>query len=564
MVRTFRALVVLALSASTFPAAAQEAAPDDEEESAEDAEDEAEAAPAAAAAEPAEASAPPEEAPPPEKPEAAPTGTPPEAPESPAEAEGSTAEVGKFEIYASGYFRAPMALGISSRQAPGDPNGPSQTQISYGPTRTVDANYYSFAYTRLQEQDWAEVFFHAKKKHVEAVVGWMGYWLQSAGFRNYDAGWAPGMAYVKLDTDVDVGGLKPNVALTAGAFWPAYGYFEKYDTYTLGRFRHLGEQLKLTVPINSDLTVSLAQGFGTNRDGSFDILAPPPYQAQVGVDLLHYEHLSVTYGDLLDVGLHFNHQWTRDPNLTQRGSEGQAYADAREAKFTTMGGELTVRAPYAGKLWVSPSYTRVRNGWALAQGGTEIMHSLGAAGFATNYLAWDQSPGNSTGTGSAFNLGVSYENSLSSLMGKKRGDAMPEVTASLFGLLIDAKLDLPDGSLLPQDSIRQMKYGADVTVQPLNWLGVMLRWDEANYNLGDPGYVFSAITSRLIFSSNFLSSERIYLQYSRYRYGDRMLVAGKWPWGQQMIAGSNITQGGAYANKKPDMDVVKLQADVTF
>jgi hypothetical protein len=457
-----------------------------------------------------------------------------------------------------------MSIGVSPRPDPGDPNGPTRKQMSYGPTRTFDSNYYSFAYTRLQEQDWAEVFIHAKKKHVEAVVGWMGYWFQSAGFRNYDAGWVPGMAYLTLDTDVGVAGLEPNIAFTAGAFWPAFGYFEKYDTYTLGRFRHLGEQLKLTIPASRDLTLTLVQGFGTGRDGSFNSGVSPPYQATVGLTLLHYEHLRVAYKDYVDVGLHLNHQWTRDPNLTQRGSPGQSYVEARDAKFTTVGGEVNLRAPYAGHLWISPSYTRVRNGWALAEAGTELMHSLGGAGFAANYLGWDQSPPNSTGTGSSVNVGFLYENSLSSVLGKQRGEVMPEVTLNVFGLFIDSNLDLPAGSVISQDHIAQMKYGADVTVQPLKWLGFMLRWDEVNYNLDDTGYVFSAITPRVTFSSNFLSSESIYIQYSRYRYGDNMVVAGKWPWGQDLVAGSRIIQGGPYAGEKPDMDVVKLQASVTF
>jgi hypothetical protein len=436
--------------------------------------------------------------------------------------------------------------------------------VSYTPTRTLDTNYYSFAYTRIQELDWAEVFIHAKKKHVEAVVGWMGYWFAAAGFRNYDAAWAPAMAYLTLDTDLELGSAKSNVAFTAGAFWPAYGYHEKYDTYTLGRFRHLGEQLKFTVSPIPDLTLTISQGFGTSRDGSFDIVAPSPYQARVGLDLLHYEHVKVAYKDYVDVGVHFNHQWTRDPNLTQRGSTGQAYVDAREAKFTTIGGEVNVRVPYAGHLWVSPSFTRVRNGWALAEAGTEIMHSLSGSGYATNYLAWDGATDHSTGTGSALNLGFLYENSLSTILGKKRGEVMPEVTASVFGLFIDSNLALPDGSRIPQDHIGQMKYGAEVAVQPLTWLGVMLRWDEVNYNLDSSGYVFSAISPRVTFSSHFLSSESIYIQYSRYRYGADMVVAGKWPWGQQLIAGTSQTQGGPYAGKIPDMDVIKVQASVTF
>jgi hypothetical protein len=561
MLRSTRPLVLVAVLAAAIPAAGQEATPE-----ATPPPPPADTTPPAAAEPASEGDTPTEPGEGGDKAEqSAQTGSAPAAPEpESAPEEKPVKRATGFDISISGYFRAPFAMGLSPRRDPGDDEGPTRLQVSYTPTRTLDTNYYSFAYTRIQELDWAEIFFHAKKKHVEAVVGWMGYWFAAAGFRNYDAAWAPGMAYLTLDTDLELGSAKSNVALTAGAFWPAYGYHEKYDTYTLGRFRHLGEQLKFTVAPMPDLTVTLAQGFGTSRDGSFDPLFPAPYQATVGLDLVHYEHVKVAYKDYVDVGLHFNHQWTRDPNLTQRGGAGQSYADAREAKFTTVGGEVNVRAPYAGHLWLSPSLTRVRNGWALAEGGTEIMHSIGASGFATNYLAWDGASDQSTGTGTALNLGFLYENSLSTILGKKRGEVMPEVTASVFGLLIDANLSLPDGTRIPQDHIAQMKYGADVTVQPLNWLGVMLRWDEVNYNLDDTGYVFSSITPRVTFSSNFLSSESIYIQYSRYRYGDRMVVAGKWPWGQNMIAGTSITQGGTYSGKKPDMDVIKVQASVTF
>ncbi|HEX2672069.1 MAG TPA: hypothetical protein VHM25_14405, partial [Polyangiaceae bacterium] len=100
------------------------------------------------------------------------------APEAPVPANESE-HPGLFDdwhIEVHGYFRAPMALGFSSRPNPDTPDGPAKGQISYAPNRTIDGSYYSFAYTRLQETDWAELTFHAKKKHVDAAVGWMGYW----------------------------------------------------------------------------------------------------------------------------------------------------------------------------------------------------------------------------------------------------------------------------------------------------------------------------------------------------------------------------------------------------
>jgi hypothetical protein len=501
-------------------------------------------------------------------PEAAQTGTAAgeesAAPE-PASEEKPVGPLEGWQTYVSGYFRAPLAVGISPRRTPDDPTAPAEMQYSYGPTRTVDSNYFSFAYTRLQEQDWAEFFVHAKKKHIHAAIGGMGYWFQSTGFRNNDAAWTPGLAYLTLDTDFEVAGLTPNVALTGGAFWPRFGAFPKYDTYTLGQFRHLGEQLKLTVPLDSDVTLTLVQGFGSARDGNANILAPPPYQSTVGLILLHYEHIQLKLGKHVDIALHYNDEWTRDPNLYQSTVLGRSFSNAREAYLKTIGVEATLSAPVLGSLWISPSYIRVKNGWALGEAGTEIMHSQSGESLATNYLAWSGSLEDSTGSGKMFNVGFLYENTLSGLQGKPRGSVSPEVTLNVFGLFTDITLDLPEGSVINQDHIGQFKYGADVQVQPLDWVSLMLRWDEVNYNLGDhPGYVFSAITPRVTFWTHFLSGESFYIQYSRYRYGDNMTLAGRWPWGTPLVAGTDIVQGGTYAGHKPDMDVVRMQASISF
>jgi hypothetical protein len=506
-------------------------------------------------------SAPPPSAPPPS---AAPPGAPP-PPTANAEEKPAAQMPQGWRTWVNGYFRAPMSLGISSRPGPDNPTGPADTQVSYGPNRTVDSSYYSFAYTRLQEQDWAEIFVHAGTKHVDAAVGWMGYWFQAVGFRNYDAAWAPGLAYLALDTDFKVAGLNPNITLTAGAWWPKFGYFEKYDTYTLGRFRQLGEQLKLTIPLPSDHTLVLVNGFGTGRDGSFNPGSPPFYGAITAVDLLTYLNAEYTYKSYVDASIHYNTEWTADPNLAQQTSPGdKSYEAVKLAHLTVLGAEVHLRAPYGGHLWISPSLVNVRNGWALASAGTEVLHSLGGAGVATNYLAWSGSPGDSTGSGTLLNLGFLYENTWSGIHGMAPGSIMPEVTASVFALLVDARLDLPDGSMLMTRRIKQFKYGADVSIQTLDWLAFMLRWDLVNYDMNTPGYVFAALTTRATISSHLLSRERIYFQYSRYFYGDLMVLNATWPWGSPLVAGSNVLQEGPYSGKRPDENVVKVQAEIAF
>jgi hypothetical protein len=568
MLRRLQWLLVLGSCVIAVPAAAGEGA--DPPASAEDASRRAPLVPQADAPKPAEGSNAPSQTTEPTQPPATPT--------QPAEAKsvdqpGPPRPLGLLEgwqTFITGYFRAPLALGVSSRPGPDDPNGPARTQLSYGPNRTVDSNYYSFAYERLQEQDWVELFTHVKHKHAEAVIGWMGYWLQAAtSFRNPDAAWIPGMAYLTLDTDFRAGPVQPNIALTMGAWWPKFGYFEKYDTYTLGRFRQMGEQLKLTVPATPDWTITVLQGIGIGRDGSFNYSVTPLYQSTVGADLITYENVEVTYKDYVDVSIHYNNMWSTDPNLTQQTNPvPKSFQNVQDSNLSVIGAEVNVSAPYAGHLWVSPSYIHVRNGWALGAG-TEVMHGLGGSGVATNYLAWNNVPEDSTGTGTVLNLGVLYENSLSRVLRRRPGDVMPEVTLSAFALITKSKLDLPAGSTLPQkglvnSGLTEFKYGADVTVQPLTWLGFMLRFDTVQMDSDQPGYIYAAITPRLIVSSHFLSGETVYLQYSRYFYGDNILLNPIFPWQQPLVPGASVLQEGPYSGKKPDTDVIKMQATIAF
>lgn len=459
-------------------------------------------------------------------------------------------------------------MALSQRPGPDEKTGAAKTQVSYGPNRTVDSFYYSFAYTRLQELDWAEVMVHAKKPHVDAAVGWMGYWFQAVGFRNYDASWAPGLAYVKLDTDFPVAQLKPNIALTAGAFWPGYGYLEKYDTYTLGRFRQIGAQLKLTIPMGG-FTGSVTYGFGTNRDGSFNILAPAFLGSNTALDLLNYFHLQVTDNQYFDAAIHGNSEWTADPNLVQQNVPGpKSYMAASAGHLTVVGAQAAVKAPYLGRLWVSPSYVHVRNGWALGSAGTEVMHGLGGVGVATNYLAWTGAPEVSTGSGSMINIGFLYENTLSTVLGVP-SMGVGELTLNIFALLAAASLDLPANpgladAMRPPKNITQLKYGADLTYQAATWAGLTLRYDGVNYDTSLPGFVFAAVTARASFYSHFMSGERIYLQYSRYIYGDNMVLGATFPWGQQVVFGSNVLQQGPYLGQKGDANVIKIQAEVAF
>jgi hypothetical protein len=178
-------------------------------------------------------------------------------------------------------------------------------------------------------------------------------------------------------------------------------------------------------------------------------------------------------------------------------------------------------------------------------------------------LGWTNTVQSSNGSGTLRNIGVMYENSRSNIQDTPVGKVLPDVNFSVFALYTNAKLDLPTGSQFPQSSLDEFKYGADVTLQTLSWLGFMLRYDRVNMDTQNAGYIFDAVTARAIVSSHFLSSERIYLQYSRYAYGDNMNLAQTWKWGAPVVAGNDVLQG-VDANKRPDYNVIKMQAEVAF
>jgi hypothetical protein len=448
----------------------------------------------------------------------------------------------------SGYFRAPMMIGLSERPNP-DGTGEQKLQVSYAPNRVVDADYNSFAYTRLQEGDWAELYVTAKRPHVAATLAFMGYWYTWAGYENPKAAWVPAQAWVDLDSDVALGTLRPHVNLKAGVFWQRWGMFEKYDTYLFGRFHQVGGAFEVQLPLGS-AEARLVEGFGTNRNGLPDVAT--------GLTLLHYTHLGLKLGKWLDAGLYYNQSWTRDPALfappttapvsppPTPGPSGEpgggTYPDARDADMTVYGADVHLRLPHVGHAWVAASHIDVTNGWALPAI-VEVMHSPGAAGIATNYLGYGED--GSTGSGALTNFALLYENSLRGLHGEPRG-ATPDLELNVFGMLARVERDLLAGATIPDD-VTQLKWGSDVTLKLLPWLAFMLRYDMVDRDTSGAG-AFRAITPRVTFYSHALATESIWLQYSRYFYDDDVV----------------LTTSASQPYPNPDRNIVKLQANLSF
>jgi len=440
-----------------------------------------------------------------------------------------------------GYFRTPFTIGISKRPDPDNANSDDSLQGTpwWGETGHIydkERNYSNFGFTRLQEGDWAQILITASHKHVAATVGAMGWWYQFVSKNNPEASWWPGLADVTLNTDFDLGGKNANIELKMGAFLEPYAYNGIYDTYLIQRSHLVGEHVKLTIPVSDTFTLALTHGFGANKTGMGDSVAHT---------LAHYANAIMNIGGKVDLGVYYNSSWTNDPTAydNQETLPG-TFEDYSDARMRVMGADVHLRLPKFGHLWAALNFITVKNGWALGEA-IEVSHSPGGAGIASNYL-----PNSGTGSGSVLNASWIYENSIQGFKGKGVGGDFPDLTFTVFGMLSSASMDdVADGA---DDSRMQIKGGMDLTFWPKSWVGIMFRYDGVNfgkeYNITDangenPEIKYHVFTPRVIFKSNFVSAESLWIQFSKYAFSDGV-------------------NDNYYLEDGPDALVFKMQANI--
>jgi hypothetical protein len=149
--------------------------------------------------------------------------------EAPQQGTTKAIEVGETRFELHGYARMPL----SAQSTPREPY-------------LVDNDYYlsGFAYTRLYEPDWSELFFSAKHGDYEAKFG-----LFASLYSDY--------ATARLENQLGVAqasvsakhfaGVDP-LSVQVGVFWDRFGYLEPYDTYVFGRTHQGGAKVAYELP----------------------------------------------------------------------------------------------------------------------------------------------------------------------------------------------------------------------------------------------------------------------------------------------------------------------------
>jgi hypothetical protein len=351
----------------------------------------------------------------------------------------------------------------------------------------------------------------------------------------------------------------------AGAIVDKYGMSGRYDAgeydmYMFGRTHVMGETIHLDYDLTEAWMLYAEHGLGTKR--------PDPNQYNnARFTLLHHAHVGVKQDRDLEFGAHFMHTWA------QEEYRPSATADASGARNNVPDGSIWVAGVEAraelgafGYVYGAFSHVNAKDAVTVSRA-LEVLHASGGGeyqlGLIGNYLDspgcenvpmapedmvpapttaiqnWTQPNPNgcSDGTGSINALTAQYEFSLTNFLDQSSGGQRfwgrgQDMKVALYGLvtMVDSEAIQTanaDGALSTLNTrsenykVTKWKAGVDVLVQVLPWLSPGLRFDHINPNNKFPEQKFSILSPRLEFKSQWITHERITLQYSRYLYSER-------------------------------------------
>jgi hypothetical protein len=481
--------------------------------------------------------------------------------------------------------------------------GAGQSHTALHTPFTPDTQYLDWRYERQQEYDWTELFFNYGNSIVTGTVGIEAFGFSDAEYINFtNSATQLGIAQAYLTIHPDLGLSSLHFTWKVGSFWDKYGTASqydagKYDTYMFGRTHQMGESLAAEYTLD-DYTFRLSHGIGTRAEQV--AFTPLQYGAATlpagaennypGFTLLNHIHAGVSYKKVLDVNAHYLSSWAQDYRAV--GINNGAGTDGH---IDVYGGEATVKmGPLGGRLYVAYSRIVASNPQAVGPV-VEAVHSLGGGNYESgngvldNFFGCSNTNAMGPGTGGANpttgncetvqnsigadhgtvdSIEIQYEYGLGTLIKRLlESEAKWEAYLALFGMYSSVTSSLDPGlgtngmngtgTTLLGNGVQKLKYGADLIVTPLSWLGFGARADivqPTNKDL-DNGQRFWVISPKVMVKTKWVTHEEVTAWYSHYSYGANVL-----PLPPNGIANPNSV--GTPGPFPPDENVVGIKGTI--
>jgi hypothetical protein len=437
---------------------------------------------------------------------------------------------GDLRFALHGYFRAPLRLSVDRRSAP--MNGEAAYNI-----RTpwlVDDDYFrsGFAYTRLQEQDWTELYLSVGNRYLTGEVALMGSLYSDWAQPLIDRQWGIAQGFLRFHWGAD--GPRSHFAIDAkaGAFWERFGWMQRYDTYLFGRLHQMGGQARIEAGMRN-WSFWLTQGFGAHLEA---------LDQNEGLTILNYVHAGAAWRQTFQAGFYF---------LDTLSHDKRQLKEISDADMRVYGLDFRVNAPRLGStLYVGGSKIEASQATYLAPA-IEIMHAYGGRGLTENYLGTQKS---NNGTGTLWNTAWDYTFSLRNVLGawSPAGAHLfgrSDIALSFFGVVTYVQSDQKDPDpQINRDGRELFKWGLEGAWTPLSWLALALRYDRVILDVKDDANSFRVISPRVSLRTHWLVDGEIFLQWSYYTYGARV----------------QLRPGQVALETVPDSNAFKIQAQLVF
>jgi len=395
-------------------------------------------------------------------------------------------------IEVHGYARMPLSLETTPREP-----------------YLVDSDYYlsGFAYTRLYEPDWTELFVSAHHRNYRVKFGLFASLYSDYAETQLDDQFGIAQASVGVDHFLDLAPL----SVELGVFWDRYGYIAPYDTYMFGRTHQGGLKLRWDFSERA----YLQGGVGVHQ---------ALLQQNQGVTPLVHLAGGVPVGDVV-VGGYLLRSWTRDKRQLSPIEDGTMWIAG-------------VDASYALPRQLGSVYAALSHLWAdqvlFLAPAVEVLHSTGGRGLTENFFGLQ---GSDNGTGRILSGALDAPLRLA-----------PQVDVRVFGMISHVRSEQVDemNPVRNKDDRWYLKWGADPGYHLGEHVRASLRFDRVILDMRDAENSFRAISPRLGFP--LADWGELAVQYTRYFYGDRV----------------QLRPGQVPLETEPDRNAFKVQAQAVW
>ena len=406
----------------------------------------------------------------------------------------------------------PTATGVDVGDTRFELHGYARMPLATQGTREpwlVDNDYYlsGFAYTRLYEPDWSELYFSAKHGDYKAEFGMFASLYSDYAQANVTNQLGIAQASVSANNFLDQKGL----SVQMGVFWDRFGYIEPYDTYIFGRTHQGGVKLKYELPVGGRVQA----GIGIHEA-----------DLQQNEGLTPIAHVAAAYPiGPVELGAYIMRTWTNDKRQLSPIQDGVMWDTGLDAR---------VKLPKdRGSAYVAFSYLNMDHVLYLAPA-LEVMHSTGGQGLVSNYLGLDSSQ---DGTGKMYNLAADVKLNI-----------VDRVKLRTFGMMSWVRSPQVDemDPLHNKDRRLYLKWGVEPSYQLTKKMYAAVRFDRVIMDEYDSADSFRVVSPKLGFPLE--KWGELYVMYSHYWYGSRI----------------TLRPGQVPLETMPDTDAFKLQAQVVW